>query len=281
MRIVASQEIAGVGTCVSDPAIVDWHWYYHAVPASPWALIALLLVIPKANHNRQAWLILIPLVVVLLLWSMLTLLFGMAVGAQEQMGCLVMSAAIAWAAVWLLGHWLGSRYSTLTFFSIMAVMVAVAALTFFCCGEGDGVSIPLAAFAIYYGVMAVGLVAAMMLAGRFCRKRFSGMRFGLWLLLWMPVVTVGLPMLIFLAWIVIAQDPWPRVAGGLIAIPMVMTIFAGILYLFNLPFLILGAYSTFYRRRLEAMFRVKSIPAPASLGTTPFAANIETEGVLP
>jgi hypothetical protein len=278
---VASQEIAGVGTCVSDPAIVDWHWYYPAAPLSPWALIALLLVIPKANRNRQAWLILIPLVVVLLVWSVLTLLFGMAVGAQEQMGCLVTSAAIAWAAVWLLGHWLGSRYSTLTFFSILAIMVAVGALTFFCSGEGDGVSMPLAAFAIYYGVMAVGLVAAMMLAGRSCRKRFSGIRFGLWLLLWVGVVTIGLPMLIFLACSVIAQMPRDQFAGGLIRISIVMAILAGILYAFNLPFLILGMYSAFYRRRLEAMFRVKPIPGPASLGTTPFAANIETEGVLP
>ena len=121
----------------------------------------------------------------------------------------------------------------------------------------------------------------MMLAGCFCRKRFSGIRFGLWLLLWMIVVTVGLPMLVFFAWIVIAQDPWPRVAGGLIAIPTVMAILAGILYAFNLPFVILGMYSTFYRTRLGGMFRTRPITGASPFAVVPSDARIEPEGGLP
>ncbi len=88
MRIVAAQKIAGVGTCASDPVVIDWHWYYGAATEAPWALIALLLVVPKANRNRQAWLILIPLVAALLLWRGLALLFGVGVGTQQQLGCL-------------------------------------------------------------------------------------------------------------------------------------------------------------------------------------------------
>ncbi len=192
-----------------------------------------------------------------------------------------MSAAMAWTAVWLLGHWLGGRYSIVRFFSILAVMVGVGALGLFCAGEGDDGSMPLVIFATYYGVVVVGLVAGMMLAGRFCRKRFSGLRFGSWLLLWIEVVTVALPMLIFLGYVAISQDPWPRAAGGLIAIPVMMAMLAGIVYAFNLPFLIVGTCSTFYRRRLEGMFRGSPKPDVPATATSPFAACVETERMAP
>ena len=284
LRIVASQEITGVGTCVSDPVVVDWHWYYNAATAAPWALIALLLVVPKANRNRQAWLILIPPVAVLIVWRGLALLLGVSVASEQQTSCLVMSAAMAWTAVWLLGHWLRSRYSTVRFFSILAVMAGVGALSLFCSGAGDDSSMPLVAFAVYYGLVVVGLVAAMMLAGRFCRKRFSGLRFGLWLLLWIEVVTVGVPMLIFLGvfgWMAIAEGPSARFAGGLIVIPVMMAMLAGIVYVFNLPFLIVGTRSTLYRRRLEGMFRGSPKPDVSATATSPFAACVETERMAP
>ena len=277
---MASQKITGVGTCASDPAVVDWHWHYNAATAAPWALIALLLVLPKANRNRQAWLILIPLAAALMLWRGAALLFDAGVGPQQQMGTLLMSVATAWTSVWLLGHWLRSRYRIVRFFSILAVMAGVGALGLFCSGEGDDGSMPNVIFATYYGVVVVGLVAAMMLAGRFCRKRFSGLRFGLWLLLWIEVVTVGLPMLIFLGvlgWMAIAQGPLAQFAGGLIAIPMMMTMLAGIVYVFNLPFLILGTRNTFYRRRLEGMFRGSPQPDVPATAASPFAACVETE----
>ena len=98
---------------------------------SPLALITLLLVAPKGNRHRQAWLILIPAVVVLIAWRGLVLLLDISVGSQQQFGSLLMSLATAWTAVWLLGHWLVSRYRTLTFFSLLALMIAVGALTFF------------------------------------------------------------------------------------------------------------------------------------------------------
>jgi hypothetical protein len=270
-----------VGTCTSNPVVVYWHWYYPALPISPWALIAVLLIAPKANRNRRAWLILIPVVVVLSLWRATALLLGIGFEAQQQMGCLVTAGTIGWTAVWLLGHWLGSRFKSLTFLAILAIMAAVGALSFFCCGEGDDSFLPIWIFAIYYGLGVVGLTGGMMLAGRFCRQRFSAIGFGLWLLLWTGVVTVALPTLILVVWIVIAHDSSPGIAGGLVAIPFVATLFAAILYVFNLPFLIVSLYSTFYCRRLETMFRAKPMPESAVLATTSPNACIETGYGLP
>jgi hypothetical protein len=91
-------------------------------------------------------------------------------------------------------------------------------------------------------------------------------------------------MLIFLGvlgWMAIAQGPSAQFAGGLIVIPVMMAVLAGLVYAFNLPFLVLGTYSTFYRRRLEGMFRGLPRPDFSATATSPFAACVETERMAP
>jgi hypothetical protein len=262
LTIVASQE-SGAGTCVSKPVTVDWHWYYHAATAPLWALVLLLLVIPAANRNRQAWLILIPLALVMLLWRAPTMLLGMSEGSAQTLGCLIVSGAMAWTVVWLLGHWLGSRFRIANFFLILATMLAVGALSLYCIIDGDDSVMPFVAYAIYYSFAVYCLVSAMMLAGRYCRKRFTPRRFCLWALVWIGVVTVALALSFFFAYVLMAKQ-YHGFTRDLIVVPTMAALLAGIVYLCNLPFLILALNNPFYRRRLEAMFRVrqKSIGEP-------------------
>ena len=63
---MASHEIGGFGTSISQPVVFHWRWYYHLPTLPLWGLIALLLLVPKANSPREAWLILVPLGLVLL-----------------------------------------------------------------------------------------------------------------------------------------------------------------------------------------------------------------------
>ncbi len=274
LRIVAWQEIGQLGRRNSAPVLFHWRWYHYATTAPLWAAILLLLVLPRANRNRQAWLILVPLLLVLALWRVAILSIGLFGREEIFSSWLVVTWTMAWAAVWLSGHRLRRRYALLTWFSIVAVMLALGVLSFVSSSQ-ESPSFP--QFATYYGLVAVSATTAMMLAGRCCRRRFSGMRFGLWLLLWIGVVTVGLPMLIFFACVVIAQMPWNQVAGGLIAIPAVMAMLAGIVYALNLPFLILASYCTFYRSRLEEMFRARPMPDLAAVATASSDVRIETE----
>jgi hypothetical protein len=265
LRIVASQDIGQLGPKDGSPVLFHWRWYYHFPTAPLWALIVLLLIAPKANRHRQAWLILIPLALVLLVWHMPTVLLGMSDGSAEILGCLIVSFAMAWAAVWLLGHRLGSRRRTTTFFLILAVMLAVGVLSIFCLGDMDDPSMPLVAYATYLGFAVVCFLVAMMLSSRFCRKRFSPRRFGLWLLVWLGALCVGLALLVYLVANTMARQPVGGFLEGLIVIPMMAAILAGIVYLVNLPFLILSLKNPFYRRRLEAMFRVGPDGGTASL----------------
>ena len=103
LRIVPSQDLGQLGPRDGPPVVFHWRWWYH-VPSLPlWAILLLLLVVPKANRHRQAWLILIPLGLVLLVWRMPATLFSLPDGATETMGFFVVSLVMAWTMVWLSG----------------------------------------------------------------------------------------------------------------------------------------------------------------------------------
>jgi hypothetical protein len=271
LRVVASQEIDGIGPCVSKPAVVEWRWQYGAATVPLWALVALLLVIPKANRNRQAWLILIPLALVMLLWRTPTMLFGMSEGSAQNLGCHIVSGAMSWTVVWLLGNWLGSRFRIANFFLILATVLAAGTMSFYCIFQGDA-DLPFFVYAIYYGLAVYCLVSAMMLAGRYCRKRLTPMRFSLWLLLWLAVVTEALAFLFFFAYVLTTQQ-FHGFTRGLTVVPTMAALLAGVVYLCNLPFLILVLNNPFYRRRLEAMFCVRPRMPRHGDGATPMATT--------
>ncbi len=255
-----------------------WRWYYHATTAPLWAAIILLFAVPKANRTRRAWPILIPLLFVLILWRVPITWLDFISDPNHLLGWLIVTWTMAWAIVWLMPPWLSSRYRLVTWFSIVVVMLAAGVLSFFYSGQEDA-SFP--SIAVFYGIVVVSTSAAIMLAGGSCRKRFSGMRFGLWLLLWIVVVAVGLPLVVLFGVSVIMQLPLADLPRSLLAICVVMGVLAGIMYVVNLPFVILGMYSPFYRSRLEGMFRARPIAAASPFAIAPADASIETEGGVP
>jgi hypothetical protein len=163
---------------------------------------------------------------------------------------MVVSGVVGWTIVWLLGDWLGSRYNTVTFFAILGIIVGTGVFSFYYTGEAQSALLP---FAMFCGIVVTSFVAAMMLTGRVCRQRFTPWRFGLWLLLWTGVVSLALPLFIFVAVNLIAGSPF---IPGLIIVPIMAASVGGIVYLVNLPFLILALNNPFYRQRLETMFRI-------------------------
>ena len=256
LKIVGVQPVAGAEPLTGPATLLRWRWYYHAPTVALWALILLLLVAPKANRHRQAWLIFVPLGVVLLLWSMFVRLLSMPSDPQQRFGFVVVTAAMAWAAVWLLGHWLGRRSRFLTFLGMWLVMDAVGAASYFC-HYGGGLD-ELAPMLITYGVFIVFPALGTTLAGFSCRKRFSPGRFLAWLLMWTVVPCMLLPLL-WMSLILFAAGPPP---GQLPMIALMLTVssavLGGLVYLWNLPFLVLAFKCPFYGERLRKMLGLGS-----------------------
>ena len=245
--------------------LFHWRWYYH-VPALPlWALIVLLLVVPKANRHRQAWLILIPLVLVLVVWRMPARLLSMSDGSAETLGFFVVSGALAWTVVWLLAHRLATRSRIVTFFLIAGVMLAIGLLSYYCHFEdGDGF-LPLS---IIFGACVAIFLLAMMITGSFCRKKYSPRRFLAWLIVWNGVVTFTL-MMSYGALMMIVEAELRHIGEFMLVAVLVTLFLASILYLINLPFLILAFKSPFYRERFESMFLAGKAGAGLPSGSIP------------
>ena len=260
MRIVASQDIGSLGPKEGTPVLFHWRWYY-SVPTLPiWALILLLLILPKANRQAQAWLILIPLGLVLVVWRMPATLLSVPDGPTETLSFYVASVAMAWSVVWLLGHWLAIRNRIVTFFLALGTMLAVGLLSHYCHYEdADG----LASSLISCGIACVILLLAMMLTSAICRKGYSPRKFCLWLLLWMGVAALGvlLSAAAIGAIVLMILQPGVEIGAQLARMVIVAAIgsafVGGILYVSNLPFLILAFKSPFYQDRFESIFGLK------------------------
>ncbi len=226
------------------------------------ALVVLPLVLIKENRRLQAWAILIPLFVVIVICHMLaTLIFPQSATAEEF--CIFsVTLVTAWAMVWLVGFWFASRHQRVAITSALSIMAAVGLLSYVCNGGNLRLE-GLALLTIYYTIDASGLMLPMALGGRCCRKVYSPRRFMSWLFLW-TLVTAAAGMFLFFGGFAIYAGP---AAGPLTMAVVAMAallggIFGVALYLLNLPFMLLAFRNSLYRERFCKVFRLQ--PAPVA-----------------
>jgi hypothetical protein len=250
---VASHDIGPAGLHLAEPLVVQWSWRY-AFPTLPLWMLILVLFGLKANRHPQAWLILLPLGLVMLVWRMPLQLLSISDGPVQTIGFFVESGVLAWTIVWLLGRRLATRHRGLSFLLIYAVLCAVGLLSYYLQYEERDEIVPLM---IGFGVCCIPLPLAMMLASRFSRGSYSKLRFNLSIVLWTGLTTAATMFVLFAVMAIINFRHLP----GMLFLLFVMAIYTlsltCILCLINLPFLILAFKSPFYRRRFERLFRIE------------------------
>ena len=183
LSVVASEEMGELGSGESEPAVIDWHWYYHVPSFSMWALPLVLLIVLPENRTRQTWMILIPVIVLtVFVWPLLARLLSFRSLDAERYGIQFDALVASWASVWLLGGRL-SRWNRLVSFSTaLALMLLVGAAALYAnYGYWSGFRF------LEYSVPAAALVLAMSLSACCCRKGFCPVRFLAWLALWLFV----------------------------------------------------------------------------------------------
>ena len=137
MTIIPSQKLGELGDREGSPAVFQWHWHYHLPSLTFWGLVILPLVLVKENRRLQAWAILIPLVVVIVIFRLTANVLSFSPTNAEFLGTLVTSLASAWAIIWLLAHWLSPRHGLLAVVLALIVMLATGLLS---CGCNYGVT---------------------------------------------------------------------------------------------------------------------------------------------
>jgi hypothetical protein len=264
LTILASQHLGDLGAGTSAPAILDWRWYYQVPGLAFWCLVVLPLALVKENRRRQAWAIVLPLLAVLVAGRMISILLALSPATGEAFGRFVMTLATAWTIVWLLEPWFAGRGGVRSFFAALVVMWAIALLSYL--GNfGLAYSDDLLPWASCYAIATLALLLSMAISGRCCRTTFSSGRFMAWLLLWLVLATVvgvlllavgvvvfeaateGIGALMFLA----VALPGALIAGGIGGV---------LLYLANLPFLLVASRSVLYRDRFLRALQLRASP---------------------
>jgi len=220
------------------------------------------MVTVRANRNPRAWLILIPLLAVNLLWTLLKKIMPFPSSAMSMFDQLFVSLTMGISIVLLFGHRIGNRNRFVTFLLAMVLMAGIGiagAISY----SGLAFSPEVLGAAVVFAVLTLAMLLAFVFAGCCCRKRYSGLRFMLWLAIWTvgacTVIVLGYLGIMMIVFSIMGSD----IPGGLISALLVALAsslgLGGSLYVIILPFMILTLRSCFFRERFYACLRLKSM----------------------
>ena len=235
----------------------------------------MLLLLLEPNRNRQAWTVLLPVVLVSALLSVLrlgispyapyfiarflqqtfpTVPFGYVDVAMPSPVPIV----LGFAALWLLSYRLTPGGRVRAFFAaagITTTMCVVSAI----CYSGLSISPETIACMIVCVITALGLLLAMAAARFSCRRHYNPPRFMLWLLLCVVLLFTFLTTPFAVIGFMV-EDLWT-----LSAVPVLGAAIGLGTYALVLPFMILAFRNRLYRERFESIFRLATATrGPAS-----------------
>lgn len=260
LRIVPSANLGNLGPRQGQASFYQWRWYDLAVGFLPWLVLIGAVIGIEANRRAHVLLIFVPLAVVNLLYLSSKALSSMASSSAVQFDVLFQSLALGLTLLWLVapalkGH--GFIRVATAFGSVMAV----AALCMISYGTTSAEETTV--FAVVLGTMGAVLILAPIAARRFCRGFYHPARFALWLGFW-TVIGGVLAMLGALVILLVILPSGP--SGSQIPMILLMTMLAGVgvgscLYIVQLPFVLLGFASSFFRHRLQGCLHLQP-PGP-------------------
>ncbi len=237
------------------------------------------MVALKSNCDRRILLILIPLLFAHLLYTAFKTLTQMSSSNAFRLDAILAPLVIGIAMLWLLAPKLAGTGGFVRFLLSLCLLAGLAFLGTLSVGSGDRMEIVLIfLLSLFIGAVLLAGAAA---AGRLCRWRYRPGVFLLWLGL---CVVMGHAAAMCVFFVVVVTGTSGGSPEFWIALPQVA--FMGLLmglcvYIFNLPFMVLGFAHPFFRDRLQACLNLRpagdatshepgpSQPAPGSAHSEP------------
>jgi hypothetical protein len=206
----------------------------------------------QENRHRQAWLIFVPVAVVALVAKMATRALKIPDDAAEWTDVAVMALAVGWSAVWLYGARLAGRHGMVRFIAALVLMLAFGGLSYLAhlgLDNTDG----LLSISISHGIASVVLLVGMMRSGRSCRNEFRRGKFMRRLFATMVLVAL-LPAVVTATLSAILGDFGSLALMIFVQMSIMCVAAATMLYLLNVPFMLLAFNSPFYGAIFHAVF---------------------------
>jgi hypothetical protein len=257
LSFTASEELGDLGSDRNQAAEYVWHWYFAAPAMLPWLILALALLLPRANHHAKAWLIVLPVAAIFGLWKISLWAMGqntLPSSVTLQFEVLVFSLCTGTAVTWLGSHRGATQGGIVRFFRALGILVAVSSVSILC--FQSRLSEETSLFLAIVVPLQITFAFSMVCTRRLCKQTYRPVAFSLWLL---PSTIILCMPGIFIAqhtMMAVTNQPSFELQGMLLSSLISGPIFGGILSMINLPFLILAAKSSFYRERFQTFMNL-------------------------
>lgn len=257
LKIVPSADIGELGPSEGTIITYNWMWYNNVTGLFLWIALLSAILFVKANRNRHVLLIFIPIFLVYFLSHGFFKLLNAPSAEASQMGIVITSYATGLSALWLLAQKFKSKNNFVTFFFAFVVAAGFAIIGLIS-NSGWDLDMQGILFLLIQIIMIFAVLLAFILARRGCRKRYSGIKFMLFLALWMLVICiVGM----FAFYFILLGIQGVSIEFEVILVASIAGLVVGLIcYFVNLPFMILGFVSPFFRERFYTCLHLKPIP---------------------
>ncbi len=266
MKIVVSGDIGDLGPAQGAAITYYWNPIYNFLGLLPWLLLVLGFVLFPENRNPQALWILLPVVLLRLGWAVFAAIVSIPSEGSSLLVSLIDCLMIGFMLNWLLAERIGNRNRLVTWLAAWLVFAAVYGVLL----VNIGLNRTTIQVSIVMAIILVILMLSAPLAAFLCRNKFGAVRFTLWTLLWLWLLTMSILTAVLVIQSALRGSMF--VAVMLLHVLMTGSIFTAFLAVALLPFEILWFKNSFWRKRFEALFGIKT-RRPAEVP----AAEIPTE----
>lgn len=235
----------------------NWHLYYNLTGVLIWLLLAILLLAPKTNRKPAAFLIVIPIIILWLLWILLKFALNFPSEAAVFFEVPLSALFVGLAAAMLLMHALAKTNRVAAFF----ITIVILWFTWLISCVSFGFSLYTVTSAEIYACATSIIMFSILVTSFICRKYYSHFRF----IFVHAVSTLILTLLVMLVYFGIVLVSMTIGSFGIDFFEMLGQIllagliFAGILYVIQIVFLIPVLAIRFYRTRFYNCFRLKGM----------------------
>jgi hypothetical protein len=251
-------DIGDLGPNQSTGAVYNWKWYYSTPSLGLWLVLIAAFVFIKANRTPQALFILVPLLIVNLLWLAFRKLMGFRSSDAEMFDMMFHSLAVGITILWLFAHELG-KHRPLVAFLLAFVRIAVLNLVGVVSYVGLEFSQNTVMWLVLLAMLALAMLLGFVLAGWRCQKRYSGVRFMLYLGFWMVAVCCVITVVVYSIVFIVQQVSVP-VFQILLMFPVVGSVLGACVYVIVFPYMVLALRQGFFRERFFACLHLRSMP---------------------
>lgn len=168
-------------------------WFpFYSYPASLlWLVFIVVLLFAGAFRNRCILLVLIPALLIQIVWFCIVKFTGMSSNEAPLFSQIFVPFYISIGILIALAYRTGSQNRLLLFVLAIAVMALGTLLSYLAYNFG-GTEFPQQSkmALIFNMILGAAFLLALAMAGFLCRNRFTRLRFGPWLLVWIFLLTV-------------------------------------------------------------------------------------------